>query len=169
MRKILWFVVLASVAIMPCPVRSQLMSGPMYGAGPRGYDWAIGTWSCINRMPSATGGTATQTLKVARAGGAIFFRSTSASFDAAWYDVYVPGKKMWVSPFILSDGTYGSESTTQSGRRVVWTGSAVFAGSGRPQNVRDTYVNSATKLTDLGEVMSAGVWKVQFNITCTKT
>jgi hypothetical protein len=157
------------MTIVPCTVRSQMMADSMYGAGPRGYDWAIGTWSCIDHIPSATGVPATQTLKVARAGGAIFFHSTSASFDASWYDVYVPGKRMWVSPFILSDGSYGSESTTQSGRRVVWTGSAVFAGSGRTRNVRDTYVNSATKLTDLGEVMSAGVWKVQFNITCTKT
>jgi hypothetical protein len=141
----------------------------MYGVGPHGYDWAVGTWSCTNSMPSAMGGPSSMTLKVARTnGGSIFFRSTGTNFDNSWYNIYVPSKKMWLSPFIVSDGSYGTESTTQTGPKVVWTGSAFDATSGKTVQVRDTTVFAPTKYTDLGEQKSGGLWKTQYNVSCTR-
>jgi hypothetical protein len=141
-----------------------------YGAGPHGYDWQIGTWSCTNPTPSAVSGPAHQTMTVTRtASGALLFHSTGTNFDVTSYNVYVPSKKMWLGPFSTGDGTYGNESTSQTGTRIVWVGSTYFPDSGKTMPTRDTYVNSANKTTDVGEVNSGGVWKKQYSITCTKT
>jgi hypothetical protein len=85
------------------------------------------------------------------------------------YNVYVPSKKMWISPVSAADGTYGSESTSQTGTKIVWAGSTYFPDSGKTMPTRDTIVNSPNKTTDLGELSSGAVWKEQYNITCTRT
>lgn len=158
-----------ALVLLPCAVRSQMMSASMYGAGPHGYDWAIGTWSCTNSMPSPMGGPSNTTLKVTRTnGGAMFYRSTGQNFDNSWYNVYMPMTKTWVSPFIIADGSYGTESTTQTGKKIVWTGLASDAGSSKTEQIRDTLMISGAKYTDLGEVQSVGTWKTQYNVTCTK-
>jgi hypothetical protein len=140
------------------------------GAGPGGYDWQIGTWSCINPAPSAASGPAHQTETISKtSGGAILIHTTGTDFDFSDYDVYVPTKKMWVSPVSGADGTYGSESTSQTGKKIVWAGSAYFPDSGKTMPTRDTVVNSPNKYTDLGEFNSGGAWKELYNITCTRT
>ncbi len=170
MKRLLWLIMPAALVVLPCAAQSQMMSASMYGAGPHGYDWAIGTWSCTNSMPSPMGGPNSTTLKVTRTnGGAIFYHSAGENFDNSWYNVYVPKTKTWVSPFIVADGSYGTESTAQTGKKIVWTGSAFFAESGKTEQIRDTNVISAVKYTDLGEVQSAGTWKTQYNVACTKT
>jgi hypothetical protein len=170
MKKHLWVFALALI-VAPCAAKASptAMSSAMYGAGPHGYDWEIGTWSCTNSTPSAMGGPSTQTLTVTRtSGGAILYHSTGTNFDNAWYNVYQPKTRSWVSPFILNDGSYGTESTSQTGTKIVWTGTAVDA-SGKSMRIRDTNMLSATKYTDLGEFQSAGAWKEQYNVTCTKS
>jgi hypothetical protein len=170
MQKFLSSIALAALAVAPYAAQGQMMSTSMYGAGPHGYDWEVGTWSCTNTMPSPMGGPTNTTLRVTRtSAGAIFYRSTGANFDNSWYNVYVPSKKMWVSPFIVSDGSYGTESTAQTGKKIVWTGSAYFAGSGKTMQIRDTNVIAPTKYSDLGEVRSGGTWKTQYNVSCTRT
>jgi hypothetical protein len=154
----------------PSMARAEVASTAMYGAGPHGYDWEIGTWSCTNDSPSAESGPADQTLTVTKtSSGALLFHTTGTNFDFTSYNTYVPSIKMWLSPYSGADGTYGNESTSQTGKKVVWVGSTHFADSGKTMPTRDTYVNSPNKYTDLGEFSSGGVWKKQYNMTCTKT
>lgn len=140
------------------------------GAGPNGYDYMTGSWSCVNSMaPSAMGAPAEQAMTVSKSGGALFLHSTSKNLDFASYNVYVPKKQMWVSPYSGSDGSFGSESTTQSGKTVVWTGSTYFPTAGKMVPTRDTYTNEATKYVDLGEAQIGGTWKAEYRLTCTKS
>ena len=167
MKRFLLSTALAAVLVIPCVVRSQTIPSTV-GAGPNGYDWQIGTWSCSNSMPSAAGGPSSQTLTVTRtSGGAILYHTAAERFDVTSYNVYVPAKKMWLSPFIVADGTYGSEATTDSGKTIVWTGTQVDP-AGKTSQVRDTLVYDGTKYSDLGETRLADTWKVQYKITCTK-
>ncbi|MBV8373358.1 MAG: hypothetical protein JOY69_08875 [Candidatus Eremiobacteraeota bacterium] len=140
-----------------------------FGAGPHGYDWEIGTWSCTNSMPSPMGGPSKQTLTVSRTnGGAIMYRATGSNFDNVWYNVYLPNTQSWVSPFVVANGTHGSESTSQTGAKVVWVGVAYDA-TGKMMHVRDTNSLGLTKYTDLGEYQSGGAWKEQYLVSCVKT
>lgn len=169
MKKFLFSIVLTTVVLAPCAALSQTMtSATAIGVGPSGFDWAVGTWTCTNAMPSPMGGPATQTLTVSKTnGGAIMYHAVGDSFDNTWYNVYVPATKSWVSPFIINDGTYGTESTSQTGSKIVWTGSATDP-KGNKLQVRDTNVVTAAKYTDLGEVQSGGTWKPQYKMSCTK-
>lgn len=170
MKRILPFLTLATLIVAPCaaPAASGPMSATMYGAGPHGYDWAIGSWSCTNAMPSPMGGPSKQMLTVTPTkAGAILYRATGANFDNSWYNIYVPSNNSWVSPFIVSNGTYGTESTSQSGKKIVWTGTA-YDSSGKSMRVRDTDAIGVGKYADLGEVESGGRWKTQYSVTCMK-
>jgi hypothetical protein len=169
MKNLLWSILLTTL-VVPCTAQAQTMAASVYGAGPHGYDWAIGTWSCTNSVPSPMGGPSSTTLTVARTnGGAIYYRATGTNFDNSWYNVYVPKTKSWVSPFILADGSYGTESTTMTGKKIVWTGTAFDSSSGKSVPIRDTNTISATKYSDLGEMQSGGTWKTQYNVSCTKS
>lgn len=137
----------------------------MYGVGPHGFDWAVGTWAC-----TSTSHVSSATLRVTRTGGGqLLYRSSGKSFDNAWYAVYMPKTKTWVAPFIVDDGSYGTESTNQSGKKIVWTGTAYFADSGKTLPVRDTNVNGPNTYSDVGEVQSNGAWKTEYSVNCTKT
>jgi hypothetical protein len=143
----------------------------MIGAGPHGNDWTIGTWSCTNSMPAtAIGGPSNQTVTVSRIGdGALLNHWTGNNYDFYSHSVYVPAKKMWVSTFIAPDGSYGGESTTQTGKTIVATGTAVDA-TGKTMQMRDTQVYMGpTKYTDVGELLLAGTWKTEYKISCTKS
>lgn len=168
MKRFVLSIVAATAMLIPSAVYSQTMSSSAIGAGPSGYDWAVGTWTCTNAIPSAMGGPSTQTLTVSKtSSGAIMYHATGANFDNTWYNVYVPKTKSWTSPFIVADGTYGTESTSQSGAKIVWTGTATDA-TGKSMPVRDTNAFSGSKYTDLGEYQSGGAWKAQYKISCTK-
>jgi hypothetical protein len=174
MNRSLPALILGALVVAPCAGQAQqtsMMAPSAYGAGPHGYDLQVGTWSCSNNMAGGTGGPNSQTLTVTpiKGKGVIFYRSTAQNFDLSWYYVYSSKTKSWLSPFIASDGSYGSESTAQTGKRVVWTGSTIDGSSGKKIQIRDTIVNSATKTTDLGEWLIAGKWKAQYNLTCTRT
>ncbi len=137
----------------------------MYGAGPNGFDWAVGTWAC-----RSTSHITSATLKVTRTSdGSLFYRSSGKGFDNSWYAVYFPKRRTWVAPFIVSDGSYGTESTTQTGKKIVWTGTGYFADSGKTLPIRDTNVNGPNTYADLGEVRSNGAWKTEYSVSCTKT
>jgi hypothetical protein len=169
MKRFLVSVMLTAFVFTPCAVHSQTTSASTYGVGPTGFDWAVGAWSCTNSMPSPMGGPSSQTLTVTKTNnGAIMYHATAENFDNVWYDVYVPKSKSWVSPFIIADGSYGTESTAQTGPKIVWTGTATDA-AGNTMQIRDTNVSEGSKYTDLGEFKSGGTWKPQYNVTCTKS
>ena len=111
MKRFLLAVASGILLAAPCVARAAMtpMASSTYGAGPHGYDWAIGTWSCRNAMPSPMGGPAKQMLTVTRANGVLMYHDIGTNFDQTWYNVYVPGTKSWTSPFVVSDGTYGTE------------------------------------------------------------
>jgi hypothetical protein len=138
--------------------------------GPHGFDWAIGTWSCTSGAASQLGGPTKTSLTAVRSeGGGVFVRSTGKNFDNSWYEVYSEKTKTWSSPFILADGSYGSESTAQTGAKTVWTGPYLSVGSSKPSQIRDTIsIVSASKYTDLGEYQSGDTWKTQYDVSCTK-
>ena len=164
-------VALAALTLIPCLAFADSMAAsPSMGAGPTGYDFLIGTWTCTSSAATAMGGPSTSTLTASRAqaGGAIYIRSTGKGFDEAGYAVYSPKSKTWWNPNAFADGGYSTESSTQSGKKTVWTGVYVTA-SGKTIHIRDTYMlSSMTKFTDLDEIQAGGAWKAQYTITCTK-
>jgi hypothetical protein len=169
MKTFLSAIVTGVLLLVPSIAQSQTIPSTV-AAGPHGYDWEVGwTFSCTNHMGATSlGGPSTQTERVSRANsGAILFHTTGPNYDAYAYNVYVPAKKMWTSPIMVGDGSYGSETTTQSGRKMIWTGTWVDT-NGNTTQIRDTEVYSATSFTDLGESRLNGTWKPQYNITCTK-
>lgn len=174
MKWFYWLVMLMVVAVATsaAQAKSTAWSPSMAGVGAHGYDWQIGNWSCSNSMPLAMGGPSSQTLTVTPAkSGAVMFHTTGKNFDLVAYNQYVAKTKTWLGPYASADGSYGSESTTQTGKTTVWAGPAFIAGMGKTTQGRDTYVIfSATKFSDLGEYQSNdGTWKKQYNTTCTKT
>jgi hypothetical protein len=119
--------------------------------------------------PSAMDAPASQTLTVSKVNGTIFNRTTSSTMDFTSYNVYDGKKKMWLSPFSGSDESYGPESSMQTGKTVVWTGSTYFPTLGKMVPTRDTYTNEATKSVDVGEAQIGGTWKTEYRVTCTKS
>jgi hypothetical protein len=173
MPKFLFSIALAAMVLAPAAGHSQMMSASatMYGAGPHGFDGFVGTWSCTNTTPSSMGGPAHTTLTITRTSvpGVLYYRSVGTGFDNAWYNVYVASKKTWQSPFIVSDGSYGTESTMQTGKKIVWVGTAYFADSGKMMPIRDTNTIGMNKYNDLGEVRSGGAWKAQYDVSCSRS
>jgi hypothetical protein len=171
MTRFLSLSVLALFALMPCRALPQSsMMSTQIGVGPHGYDFAIGTWSCTNSMPSAMSGPATTTLTLARSPqGSLMFHSTGGNFDSVGYVAYNAKTKTWWNPGSVGDGSYSIESTMQSGPKSVWTGTFFNAATRKTTPIRDTYNFSATKYTDITQVQAGGAWKTVANIACTKS
>jgi hypothetical protein len=173
MRRRYWLIVaLLMVAPLASEAQSTATTPATIGVGAHGNDWMIGTWSCVNTMPSPIGGPASSTLTFASSGspGSLLFRSSGAKFDATGYLVYVPATKTWLNPFTIADGSYGRESTTQTGKKIVYTGTFYNEATAKTMVTRDTYTTeSLTKQTDLGEYQVGGAWKALYNTTCTKS
>jgi hypothetical protein len=174
MKRLLSFVILAALAVVSFAAQSQSapMSLSMVGVGPHGYDFLIGTWSCNNSAATTMGGPNSTTLTFTRsnAGSALLVRGTGKNFDVSSYLAYVSKTKTWWNPSAFADGGYENESTTDTGKKTVWTGSFLDAASGKTMQVRDTYtMPNLNKYIDLGQYMSAGTWKTQYNTTCTKS
>jgi len=121
-------------------------------------------------MPATPlGGPSTQTEQVSRGtSGAILSHITGNNFELYSYSLYEPATKKWTAPFVAADGSYGTESTMQSGKKIAWTGILVDK-AGRTTQVRDTDVYAGSSFTDLGESLLGGTWKTEYKITCTKS
>jgi hypothetical protein len=174
MKRSYWLATLMVLVIATTAAQadSTAWSASTLGVGANGWDWIIGTWSCTNSLPSPMGGPSTMTLTFTRsnASGSLFARSTGQNFDSSGYIAYASSTKTWLNPSTYSDGSYNTESTTDTGKTTVWSGMFFNAASGKSIGVRDTYVAlSATKFHDLGEYQDAGTWKTQTNVFCTKT
>jgi hypothetical protein len=169
MKRLLFFVALASLATAPYVATAQSASG--YGVGPHGWDYYIGTWTCTNAMASSVSGPAmaTVTIMASNAGAPLFFRAKGQGFDQSGYVSYSAKSKVWSNPVAYSDGSYSFESTSQTGKKTTWTGSYWNAASGTTVQERDTYTLYPGKYTDLNETKSGGSWKTTGNSTCTKS
>jgi hypothetical protein len=141
------------------------------GAGPHGYDWFVGTWTCTNTMqPSELGALASTTLTATKVkDGNIILRTASPNGDVTAYYAYVPKTKTWYSPFADSGGKYGAETTQEAGKTIRWVGT-FYDTNGSATPIRDTFTMlSMTKQYDLGEAKVGGVWKVIAKTTCVKS
>ena len=141
------------------------------GAGPHGYDYMVGTWSCTNSMrPSELGALASTTFTATKLkDGGIMIRTASPNGDVTAYDAYLAKTKSWYSPFADSGGKYGTETTQETGKTIRWIG-AFYDTDGTMTPIRDTFTMfSMTKQVDLGEAKVGGVWKVTAKTTCTKS
>ncbi len=150
---------------------SSSMAMSAVGAGPSGYDWYVGTWSCKNTMaPSKLGALQSSTFTASKLkDGNIAIHAMSPNGDVGAYNSYDPKSKTWYSPFADAGGNYGSESTQQSGQTILWTGTFYSAG-GEATPIRDTYtMHSMTEQYDLSEAQIGGVWKATAKTTCTKS
>jgi hypothetical protein len=158
-------------AILTSPARSAApMSPGTIGVGPHGYDFLVGTWSCKNSVPSPMGGPATSTVVIARGlNGSLTVHVSGANFAAMAYVVYAAKTKTWWNPSAGADGSYGTESSQQTGKKTVWSGPYTDA-SGKTMQQRDTYTwPNSTTYTDLYQVEMGGAWKTEGDSTCTKT
>jgi hypothetical protein len=162
---------LTAIFFLAGAVARAQMSVSTVGVGPHGYDWLIGNWTCTNSMPTAMGGPASQTLAATRTTtGSVMFRVLGTGFDQTGYLAYAPKNKTWWVSFAYANGSYGGESTMQTGRKTIWTGSYFDAGSGQTIQIRDTYTMSGTsKYTDLSQYKSGAAWKSVYSGTCQKS
>ena len=150
---------------------SNAMSMSAVGAGPAGYDYLVGTWSCKNTMAaSKLGALPSSSLTATKLkDGSILIRTASPNGDVTAYNTYLPSSKTWFSPYADSGGYYGYESTQQSGKSIRWTG-IFYSPSGGATPICDTYTMLAmTKQYDLSEAKVGGSWKVTARTTCTKS
>lgn len=170
MKSQLAFLLASFMALLPCGTQAaSAMSGSTTGVGPHGYDFLVGTWTCKNGMPGPMSGPALSTVVISRSGGTLAFHATGTGLDAMGYIVYTPKTKTWSNPSATSTGGYGTETTTQTGKKATWTGPA-SDGSGKTMQTRDTYTFvNATSYTDLFQVEQGGTWKTEGNSTCTKS
>lgn len=162
-----------AAALIPCAVIAQPMgAGPMMGVGAHGYDFLVGTWTCTNSNPNAMTGPATSTMtaSAAAAHGAIAIHLTGSNFDGYNFISYNPQTHVWSSPAAFADGTYGIETTLQTGTKVQWAGTALDPTSGKMIQIRDTYtMSNVTTYSDLSEADMGDGWKHLATYTCTKS
>lgn len=170
MNRLCAFLTLPVLALLPCAAQSQ-SNAITVGVGPHGYDFLIGTWSCTNSMPSRMGGPSATTITFARSGaGSTSVHVTGTNFDGMGYVVYAAKTKTWWNPSALGNGDHSTESSQQTGKNTIWTGSYFNASTVRTIPIRDTYTMSTlTSFNDLSEAQIGGTWKVQAKTTCTKS
>ena len=166
---------IAALSVLLAPAVAPAATGPMsssaVGAGPNGYDWLVGTWSCKNTMePSKLGALSSSSVTATKGkDGSIALHTTSPNGDVTVYYAYIPGTKSWYSPFVDSGGNYGYESTQQTGKSILWTGT-FYLTNGSTTPIRDTYTMlSMSKQYDFSEAKVGDAWKVVAKTTCTKT
>ena len=170
MRRFFACTALLALAIAPSIARSESpTSVSSVGVGAHGYDWLIGTWTCSNAAPSAMSGPTATTLTVTRNGaGALSIHTAGANFDGLGYVVYAAKTKTWWNPTALATGDYSTESSMQTGKKTVWTGT--FYSGGKSNAIRDTYtMTTMTAFKDLSEAQLNGAWKTEAKTTCTKS
>jgi hypothetical protein len=170
--KRLVFVLAAAIAASLCtPSVRASESLSAVGAGPSGYDWLAGTWSCNNSMaPSTLGALQSSKMTASKLkDGSIVIHSASPNGDVSAYYAYARKSNSWYSPFADSGGYYGSESTRGTGKTIRWTG-VFYSPSGLATPIRDTYTMiGMTKQYDLSEAKVGGAWKVTAKTTCSKS
>lgn len=154
--------------LAPCATPAQTSSAPAIGAGVHGYDFLIGTWNCVNQMPSQMMGPANTTLNASALTGApgLFLHVTGQAFDAVGYLSYDPKTATWSTPVAFGNGTT-FETSSQAGAQSVWTGTGTSTQGTVP--IRDTFSFSGTnKYSDKTEVQLGGKWQTVANTACTK-
>lgn len=167
----------AAAALLPLGVAGNaladtaMMTVASVGAGPHGYDWMVGTWSCNNTMqPTELGALASTTQTASKVkDGSIMVRTASPNGDVTSYSSYSAKTRTWYSPFADSGGKYGSETTQGTGKTIRWVGT-FYDTNGTMTPIRDTFTMlSMTKQYDVGEAKIGGVWKATAKTTCTKS
>jgi hypothetical protein len=163
---------IGAFALAIAPGGGLAQSAPTMGEGPHGYDFLIGSWSCVNPNPGPMSGPASTTIvgTAATAHDAVMLHITGTGLDGTSYMSYNPASKVWSSPGADAGGTGGIETTKQTGAKVTWTGTAPDPASGKTFQYRDTFTRpAADKYVDLSEINDGTGWKTISTFTCTKS
>jgi hypothetical protein len=173
MQRFILVVVLASFVAIPfATAAGSAASAPvLVSAGAHGYDWLLGTWSCVNSNPGPLSGPAASSYTASRAndGAGVIIRTKGKGFDLTTYIAYDAKTKTWWGPEAYADGSYETESSTGTGSKVVWAGD-YYSPSGAATKVRDRYtILGPNKQNDIGQSLTGGVWKNTYNITCMRS
>jgi hypothetical protein len=167
-----YLAILGALALAIAPATGLAQSAVTMGEGPHGYDFLIGTWSCVNPNPGPMTGPASTTMigTAANAHNAIALHITGTGLDGSSVIAYNATSKVWSSPGADASGTGGIETTKETGAKVTWTGSAPDPASGKMIQYRDTFTRPAVdKYVDLSEVNAGDGWKTVSTFTCTKS
>lgn len=157
--------------VLAVKAQGTAMSTSAVGAGPNGYDFMVGTWSCTNTMtPSKLGALQSSSLSITKLqDGSLAIHTMSPNGDVTAYNAYLPKTKTWYAPFSDSGGNYGTETTQQTGKTIRWVGE-FYTTDGATTPIRDTFTMlSMAKQYDLSEAKVGGAWKVVAKTTCTKS
>lgn len=161
---------LSLLVISPSAISAQT-SVSSINVGPHGNDYLIGTWTCRNSMPSTLGGPSVITFTASRSSTSspdIYTRATGAGFDGSGYLHYDSKTQTWWSPATMASGAAVNESSRQTGKTTVWTGTITDASGTNP--IRDTYVQTVmSSYSDTTEIQRGGTWKTVAKIVCTKS
>jgi hypothetical protein len=166
MQKIYALAALSALALLPGAAAAQMTSGA------HAFDWMLGNWTCKNSIPSALAGPSVQMLTATRSSTtrAIVWRYTGKGYDQYGYLSYDPKTGTTWSSWAYPGGATGNESTKQTGKTTMWTGSIYDPTTGKTLRIRDTYtLYSPTKFNDLGEDNTSGTMKPGYNGTCTRS
>jgi len=185
---------LGAVALMflsPCVARADATPLPLteIGVGSHGYDFIAGFWKCESAGDDIEHPTHTY-IYATRSGMAnavvLVWESSwgqatqTLSYDAktnVWTatfagepdpNVGVQQDAKFLKPLYGEVYSHGSESTSDSGPRTVWSGVGVFPGNAhRP--IRDTWTfASLTQLEDITEEQIDGKWTMWDADKCVK-
>lgn len=175
MKRLIFAFAACAAVLAPSLAAPALGDAPMsvsaVGAGPHGYDFMVGTWSCTNPMqPSELGALTTTTITATKLkDGNILIRTASPNGDVTAYNAYLAKTKTWYAPFADSGGKYGTEMTQGTGKTIRWVGT-FYDTDGTTTPIRDTFTMlSMTKQVDVSEAKTGGAWKVTAKTTCTKS
>lgn len=174
MRTFLLLALVALLAAAPSAAQSQtaMSAVPTMGSGPHGYDFLIGTWSCVNGAeytPISGPRSTTERFTLSGQNGAIFIRTTGNNFDVSGYIAYNARTRTWSNPVAYADGSNSTETSKAGGSKTVWYGTYSDFITGKSTDIRDTYTLTARgRFTDLGESKSGPFWKKTYFTTCTK-
>jgi hypothetical protein len=164
-------VIFSALIATPFAARAQTM-GTAFAVtpGPRGFDWLVGTWSCVNKNPSPLSGPPTSSFTATRAGaGTYFVKAMGANFQTAGYVTYLPKTKTWNAPAAFADGGYEIESSKDAGKKFTFTGT-YYTARGKATTVRDLYTLVGTKTQiDVGQANTSGLWKTIYTVDCTRS
>lgn len=175
MKRLILAVAACAAVLAPNLIGRALGDTPMsvsaVGAGPHGYDFMVGEWTCTNPMhASELGALASTTLTATKVkDGNIMIRTASPNGDVTSYNTYLAKTKTWAAPYADSGGKYGTETTQGTGKTIHWIGT-FYDTDGTMTPIRDTFTMlSMTKEVDVSEAKTGGVWKVMAKTTCIKS
>lgn len=128
-----YLAILGALALAIAPATGLAQSAVTMGEGPHGYDFLIGTWSCVNPNPGPMTGPASTTMigTAANAHNAIALHITGTGLDGSSFIAYNATSKVWSSPEPTPAARAGSKQRRRPARRSPGPGARPIQPRGR--------------------------------------